>query len=464
MDLRHGILLTDLEGHPVRRCAFTGMPLPGTFDARIQAVDLAGIPSRGWLVGRPGPEAGSSSRHPRERLVVFSANTGRLLDEDPWPVRPATDLAFEPDGRHLSVVTRDGYLLRIGIDRRAVTKHRLKLRPSQAWFTEGGRRLVVHHESSISWLDPQDTERPPLGSVDLAGRQLLGAAPDGLAVLTQALTQGGAASSISLGTSQATTVSLPDRTQAAALLPSGEGILVLDYRYGLSVHDPEGRPVAGRAWSKTGISRQDLSERPEPIAFHSGSPRYAAIPSERSRGVTVLDLDQPAFRLHLPVVRGIARSVAWMPGRPWLLIGDSDGTASLVEIPTGRVLQEIRTQQGVVVAITGSPDGKLLATGGADTTIAVWKVDPSTTGIPNVVAGRRLEPPKDDGPEALLAEGDRYLIGDGVPKDEAKAVECYGRAAAAGSTEAYDLFSNRVLRMLRAKKLGTPAGATTPGP
>lgn len=67
--------------------------------------------------------------------------------------------------------------------------------------------------------------------------------------------------------------------------------------------------------------------------------------------------------------------VAMSPRDAVLAVAEPDGTIRLIEVPTGKQLTTVAGHRGTVESLAFSHDGRLLATGGSDTTILLWDID-----------------------------------------------------------------------------------------
>ncbi|MCB9224132.1 MAG: caspase family protein [Crocinitomicaceae bacterium] len=70
----------------------------------------------------------------------------------------------------------------------------------------------------------------------------------------------------------------------------------------------------------------------------------------------------------------LRRSFAISPDDKYMVIGGIDSTALMIELSTGKVIQEFKGHSKVVIAFDFSPDGKTLATAGGDRHLKLWDV------------------------------------------------------------------------------------------
>ena len=72
-----------------------------------------------------------------------------------------------------------------------------------------------------------------------------------------------------------------------------------------------------------------------------------------------------------------------------ILSGGEDGSICLWDLEELRLVRYFQRQQATVFSACFSPDGKMLATGGADRALTLWTVD---TGREPSRASRRFRP------------------------------------------------------------------------
>ena len=86
-------------------------------------------------------------------------------------------------------------------------------------------------------------------------------------------------------------------------------------------------------------------------------------------------LDGNDLILHLHDNPVFVKDVAFSPDGRWLATAGADRKARIWDITTGENLLELSGHSGMVELVAFSPDGRLLATAGADGTIKVWNVE-----------------------------------------------------------------------------------------
>jgi WD40 repeat protein len=121
--------------------------------------------------------------------------------------------------------------------------------------------------------------------------------------------------------------------------------------------------------SAPGFNRQGLLN----LAFSSDNKMLAYL-SSLDNVIHVWELTTGKERLRLPPGeqgRGQVK-FAWSPDGRTLAVGDRK--IQLIEVATGKLRREYEGHQGAILALAFSPDGGLLASGSADTTVLVWDV------------------------------------------------------------------------------------------
>ena len=126
-----------------------------------------------------------------------------------------------------------------------------------------------------------------------------------------------------------------------------------------------GRPQEGAP----GFFRQNIGN----LAFSSDNKMLGSL-SLLDNAIHVWDLSTGKERLRLPPGeqgRGQVK-FAWSPDGRTLAVGDRK--IQLFEVATGKLRREYEGHQGAILALAFSPDGGLLASGSADTTVLMWDV------------------------------------------------------------------------------------------
>ena len=132
-------------------------------------------------------------------------------------------------------------------------------------------------------------------------------------------------------------------------------------------------------------------------------------------------------------------AVTYSPDGTRIAFGDRQGTVTLYERGSGRVLsKEVKAHPPYVSGIAMSPDGRLLATCGADSTIKLWRVQPGGLHLQDTLRGHMgyvnrvaFSP---DGTRLVSACGDQTLkIWD--PSRAAELATLYGHHHYAGSVK-----------------------------
>jgi WD40 repeat protein len=67
--------------------------------------------------------------------------------------------------------------------------------------------------------------------------------------------------------------------------------------------------------------------------------------------------------------------VAFSPDGMRVVSAGSDGALKIYDVPSGKMLHEMRGHNGIINSVAWSPDGQTLVTGGFDTTVRLWDPD-----------------------------------------------------------------------------------------
>jgi hypothetical protein len=126
----------------------------------------------------------------------------------------------------------------------------------------------------------------------------------------------------------------------------------------------------------------------EPTAVSADGQRAATVTPD-GRGISVTDTASGTI-LHTVVnLPSTVTALAFQPGQDGLLAAGLDiGSILLFDMRTAGTLTQVRTlgvHQGTITALAFSPDGKLLASGSADTTVRVW--DPNNPQALQTLSG-----------------------------------------------------------------------------
>lgn len=103
----------------------------------------------------------------------------------------------------------------------------------------------------------------------------------------------------------------------------------------------------------------------------------ATTPGERSPEVCLWETFTGALRFRFRAHRGGVLAVSFSPDGRFLATGgiDDEESVRLWDVATGRQVRSLKARQGQINALAFSADGKVLASGGADSTVLIWRMD-----------------------------------------------------------------------------------------
>ena len=232
----------------------------------------------------------------------------------------------------------------------------------------GGGRLVLAGDQSLSVWDSFDPTRPlpatPNRTVAVPGVKLLVVSDDGKRVAV---------------TGEDRLVRLIDPTAGRAVrtLPIETGVLALAFTPDGATLLTHGRDGSLRAWPTTAedaAPRWTAQVQRGPWGALAVSPDGKFVVAGSAVRLVVLHADtgKEAFAFERDSDDAAARAVAFTPDSRLLVVG-SHGTAGAVQVWEIATRSRVRTfASGGVTRLAVFPDGKRLATAGADETITVW--------------------------------------------------------------------------------------------
>jgi WD40 repeat protein len=120
---------------------------------------------------------------------------------------------------------------------------------------------------------------------------------------------------------------------------------------------------------------------PVPVSALAFSPDGKTLAAGGYQEVLLWDLAgaKLAKRIGVGQIGDFVRSVAFRPGAPWLAVAEGTaygpGAVKIFDVGSGQPVLAFQEPKDAVFAVAFSPDGKLLAAGGADNVARVWSVD-----------------------------------------------------------------------------------------
>ncbi len=150
--------------------------------------------------------------------------------------------------------------------------------------------------------------------------------------------------------------------------------------------ESEGRPMVWDCASGREVS--SLDERPPGVPQRLLlAPDGRSLLLQFSRQVRIVEVLTGEERLSCSVESVTA--AFWSRDGRWLAAGTEDGAVRIHDAATGRVLLQREARQGVIAALAFSPDDRLLASGGLDGLVFIWKTPDRATRRPTLTARRQ---------------------------------------------------------------------------
>lgn len=72
---------------------------------------------------------------------------------------------------------------------------------------------------------------------------------------------------------------------------------------------------------------------------------------------------------------GVAHSISWSPDGRFIAIGSSDGTVTLWDAESGRLLNSLQGHEDLIFSVAWAPDGRWIASGSQDQTVKLWDAE-----------------------------------------------------------------------------------------
>ena len=323
---------------------------------------------------------GRSSRLPAAGLSVAGSPPLRLHSALDGHVGEVWMAVFAPDGQTLAT-GGDDQVVRLWDPQTGGESGTLKAASAlrAAVYFPGGTRLATGCSSGVVQIWNVPLGRP-IATLKKHRESIrsLALAPDG-----KTLAAGG----------NEKTLILYDTTtwdEVRSLAPQAEPILGLAYSPdGETLAMSTGRAPQGGVGSVKLLDATSLEARTVlplrydvwAVAFSPDGKLLATTSQAAPDPVQLWDLSTATVRRALKPVWP-ARRIAFTPDGATLAVGQYDGTISLFDTATGRLLAASRGHERTIFGLGISPDGKLLATAGWNGTVKLWDL-PSRVPVAN---------------------------------------------------------------------------------
>lgn len=146
-------------------------------------------------------------------------------------------------------------------------------------------------------------------------------------------------------------------------------------------------------WTKTFLETGFTGSSYQSHLAISGNSQLLAICRRSTRNIQVWDVmsRQMVARLPFPQQDHALTALAFVPGGRWLAAGTSKGHLTFHDLESNKLIKTRQLHRGFLLGLDFSPEGNMLATGGADQIIHLWEWRSAPTGPPTLEKSHTLK-------------------------------------------------------------------------